>query len=257
MTDRSDRRAVVLAAGVGRRLLPFTSDRPKCMVDVNGLAILDWILAALRGAGVEETVVVRGHQGDAVTRPGLRFVENRDYAGNNILGSLMCADGELAEGCVISYSDILYDMDVVRSLLASPADIAIAVDRNWRPRYEGRVGHPEDEAELVRTDGAHVVEAGKGIAYDEAFGEFIGLLRVRPAGAAALRAAYQDALARCGLAGRPFQRAATLRVAYLTDMFQELASRGAPVTAVPIRGRWIEIDVVGDLERARAEWKPM
>jgi choline kinase len=257
VSDRSGRRAVVLAAGVGRRLLPWTADRPKCMVDVNGWAILDWILASLRANGVEETVVVRGHRGEAVRRPGLRFVDNHDYAANNILGSLMCANGELADGAVVSYSDILYDAEVVRSLLESPADIAIAVDRDWRPRYEGRAGHPEDEAELVRTDGDRVVDAGKGIPYDAAFGEFIGLLRVRPAGAAALRAAYDDALARCGLDGRSFQRAATLRVAYLTDMFTELAARGVPVVAVPIRGRWIEIDVAGDLERARGEWKPV
>jgi choline kinase len=226
------------------------------MVDVNGLAILDWILGALRETGVEEVVVVRGHRSDAVARPGLRFVENRDYADNNILGSLMSAGGELDAGCLVSYSDILYDTEVVRSLLESRADIAIAVDRDWRRRYWGRVGHPEGEAELVRTDGGRVVEAGKGIPYDEAFGEFIGLLRVRPAGVAALRAAYGEALARCGLTDRPFHRARTLRAAYLTDMFQELAARGVPVAAVPIRGRWIEIDVAGDLERARAEWKP-
>jgi choline kinase len=223
------------------------------MLEVRGRAMLDWQLEALRAAGIEDVVVVRGYHADTVRRPGLRFAENADYARNNILGSLMSAAGELAAGALVSYSDILYEAEIPRSLLESGADVAIAVDRNWRGIYEGRVGHPEGEAELVLTDGDRVVEAGKGIPIDAAYGEFIGMLRLSAQGAKELEAAYTDALARGGLEA-PFHRAATLRTAYLTDMFQELVRRGVTVTAVPIRGKWMEIDVVGDLARARSRW---
>ncbi|MBM4441167.1 MAG: phosphocholine cytidylyltransferase family protein [Candidatus Rokubacteria bacterium] len=248
------RRAVIVAAGVGRRLTPHTADRPKCMVEVGGRAMLDWQLAALRAAGVEDFVVVRGHGADAVARPRLRYATNADYARNNILGSLMSAESELAGGALVAYSDILYDSEVPRSLLESDADIALAVDRDWRGVYVDREGHPEDEAELVRTLGDRVVEAGKGIPLTVAFGEFIGMLRLSAAGARTLCAVYREVLARDGL-DMPFQRAKSLRTAYLTDMFQELAGRGVTVTAVPIRGRWMEIDVPGDLARARATWR--
>lgn len=51
------RRAMVLCAGLGLRLLPLTSDRPKALVDVGGKALIDWTLDALAKAGVEQAVV--------------------------------------------------------------------------------------------------------------------------------------------------------------------------------------------------------
>src|SRR5690606_31501919 len=53
-------KAVVLSAGQGRRLLPLTADRPKCLVELSGRSVLEWQLRALEAAGVREAVVVTG-----------------------------------------------------------------------------------------------------------------------------------------------------------------------------------------------------
>jgi choline kinase len=246
-------RAVIVAAGLGQRLRPHTDHRPKCMVDVAGKTLLDWQCEALAQVGIDSVTVVRGYRGDAIRRPGLEFADNPDYARNNILGSLLCAEKALAEGCVISYSDILYGRDVVAPLVASEADIAIVVDVAWQAAYVGRDGHPPAEAELVSVRDGRVVEAGKGLSPGAAHGEFIGLLKLSARGAAIFCEAYHRARAVHGDDG-PFRRAARFERAYLTDMLEELAAAGVAVVPVDIRGGWREIDVPGDLERARAWW---
>lgn len=250
----STRVAIIIAAGTGKRLLPYTAERPKCMLEIAGKTILDWQLDAMRTVGITDVAVIRGYRGEAIQRPCLRFFDNPDYLRNDILGSLFCAEEALVGGCVVSYSDILYGPEVLQTLLASEADIAIVADVDWQAGYEGREAHPLSEAELLKVEGGRVIEAGKGIPPEDAYGEFIGLAKLTARGAATLRNFYHRARATYGQAGRPFQRAAAFERAYLTDMFQELAAHAVPVTPVGIRGGWMEIDVPGDLERARSLW---
>jgi choline kinase len=95
-----------------------------------------------------------------------------------------------------------------------------------------------------------VTAIGKGVVDpEEAHGEFIGLARFSRSGAEALKAAYNAVLNERPDA--PFQRASSLKTAYLNDMLQELVDSGHELTTVDIDGGWIEIDTPQDLEEAR------
>jgi len=244
-------KAIVVAAGMGRRLQPYTDDRPKCMVPVRGRTILGRQLDAYRAAGIDDIVVVRGYLGERIDLPGLRFVDNPDFRTNNILVSLMCAAHELDDDVVVSYADIVFHPEVVRDLLASPADYALIVDRLWARTYQGRTMHPVSEAELVRLEGGRVAALGKGSVPDPAaaVGEFIGLARFSRAAARTLREEFARLWGELG-PERPFVRAPRLQVAYLTDLLQHLIDRGTDVRPVFIDGQWREIDTTQDLESA-------
>lgn len=254
-------KAIIVAAGRGSRLGPETQDIPKCMVPVAGRPILHWQLRALEAAGVDEVVVVRGYRGERIAAPRpLRFVDNPAWQTNNILASLLHAAAEMDTGFVFSYADIVYAPEVVRRLVheAPAADVALVVDRGWQEAYAGRTEHPVSEAELARLDGrGAVVRVGKqAVTPEDAAGEFIGLARFSPAGAAALRAVWEGALAGAGLEA-PFGRAPALRQAYLTDALNAMAERGARLEPVFIDGQWREIDTRQDLasaERAVGRW---
>jgi choline kinase len=251
-------RAIIVAAGRGKRLGPETAEIPKCMVAVGGRSILHWQLDGLAAAGVDEVVIVRGYLGDRIdpgAHPGLRvrFVDNPDWASNNILTSLFYAEDEMKPGFLFSYSDIVFAPEHARRLANDAGPVGLVVDRRWRDAYEGRTLHPVSEAELARVEGAgpaaRVTRVGKRlVAAEDAAGEFIGLARFSPEGAEALRTVWRSARAR-GLEV-PFGAAASLAQAYLTDGLNGVAADGVALVPTFIDGRWREIDTEQDLARA-------
>ena len=96
----------------------------------------------------------------------------------------------MGDGFVCSYADILYRESIVRRLLESPGEIVLAVDTDWRARYSGRSQHPEDDAEKVLVEGDRVRRVARDVDPAAAYGEYIGLAKLGPAGAAALREHY-------------------------------------------------------------------
>jgi choline kinase len=253
-------RAVVVAAGMGRRLAPYTDEMPKCLVPVRGRPMLARAIDHFRAHGVDEIVVVRGYKAEVLEArkgelgPGVRFVENRAYRDNNILQSLFHAADALDGAFLFTYADIVFTRDVVARLMAAEGDVCLVVDRRFRDVYDGRSEHPLPEAEVtqVGADG-FVARVGKrALPPEEAVGEFIGLAKLSAAGAARFVEAWR-ALSRryAGREEEPFQRN-SWRNAYLTDLLQHLIDGGERMTPVYIDGEWREIDTVQDLERAEA-----
>jgi choline kinase len=252
------KKAIIVAAGRGKRLGNETDEIPKCMVKVAGRSILHWQLRALEAAGVSDVLIVRGYRGDLISAPGhpLRFVENPEWASNNILASLMYAAAEMDEGFYFSYSDIVFAPAVAAQLrdeTAADPPVALVVDRRWEDAYQGRTQHPVSEAELARViegaAGPTIDQVGKrAVPREETAGEFLGLARFSAAGAAALREAWERAL-RGGL-DAPYGRAAMLRQAYLTDALNAMAESGVRLQPVFIDGTWREIDTQQDLASA-------
>lgn len=258
-------KAILIAAGMGKRLGTYTEYRPKCLVEVAGRSMVHRALDALRDVGVQKFTIIRGYLGDRLVEaladePGVSFIENRDYARNNILLSLMHADAEMEGGFFCSYSDIVFRTEVVRELAASPHDLSLIVDPFWRQSYDGRSAHPVEEAELCGLQPGNDLDSGNGrvqrvgkqaVPAREACGEFIGLWKASAEGARWLRSMYHRRRGEIPL-DQPYGRAKRFEVAYLTDLFNDLIAQGFPVHAVPIRQpcSWREIDTVQDLERA-------
>jgi L-glutamine-phosphate cytidylyltransferase len=246
-------KAIIIAAGMGSRLEHHTEDRPKCMVEVSGRSILSHQLEALRQNGIDDIHIVRGYLAERLVVDGATYWANDDYRNNNILLSLFCARDAMTGAFLSTYSDIVYTSDVVAKLVASPHDITLVVDRNWAEAYEGRHDHPVEQAELCEVDGDRVVRVGKSVGPDHALGEFIGLAAYSAEGAKLLKDTYDDVRNRLG-DDEPFQHAKLFRKAYLTDLFNELISRGHHVGFVIIDGGWREIDTVEDLAAVNRAW---
>jgi len=250
-------KAILIAAGMGRRLSPYTDDRPKCLVEVAGRSLLHRQIDSYRAVGVREFHIVRGYRGHQLgealaAEPGVHFIDNPDFTKNNILGSFMYAASVMDGGFFCSYGDIVYRPEVVAALAASPHELGLVVDPFWAQTYQGRDAHPVAEAELTAVQGDRVTRVGKqAVPVEQARGEFIGLWRASARAADTLRALYQRRLAELGLDG-PYGRAARLQVAYLSDLFNDLIEQGQDIRAVEITQprSWREIDTVQDFERA-------
>ena len=121
-------RAVILAAGAGRRLRAVAGAAPKCLVPIGGMPLLEWQLQALEMCGAEEITVVVGYQAEAIQAVcGARadFVYNPDFASTNSLYSLWLARHLLGNGCVILNSDVLFHPELLARLLEAPHELSL------------------------------------------------------------------------------------------------------------------------------------
>jgi len=186
--------------------------------------------------------------------PRVHFVENAEWETNNILLSFAMARRFIDRPCLVSYSDIIFTPGVARAAVESSAEIGLVIDRRFREIYEGRTEHPLEEGEVsdLMHDGSIARVGKRALPPEDAIGEYIGLTRLGERGAAAT-ARMLDRLAH-DFAGRdmaPFQRAASYRNAYLTDLWQLMIDAGLRLDPILIDGQWREIDTGQDLERAR------
>ena len=238
--------------------MPLTGDQPKCFAEIGGKRILEWILEALAAGGFrrKDVVFVGGYLIDVLRReyPDFTYVENVEWERNNILASLFCAESHMDDGFVCTYADILYRPFAVERVMASRHDVTLVVDTDFRTRYVHRSQHPETDAEKVRCEGERAIEVSRRIPGEEASGEYIGVAKFTPAGAASLREHYHRVSRSIG-AEAPFQGAATFRQAYLIHLFQEMLERGVAMHRVDTHGEYHEIDTTEDYALAQRLWR--
>ncbi len=104
------KRAIILAAGFGSRMMPATADRPKPMVTVNGVRIIDTLLDALVGVGITDITLVRGYKKESFDAllekyPFLHLIDNDIYDQTNNISSVMLALDKLDQ-CYLCEADL-------------------------------------------------------------------------------------------------------------------------------------------------------
>ena len=246
---------IIIGAGRGRRLMPTTTDTPKCLAQVAGRTILDWALEAFRANGVDRVCFIGGYQIDKVraAHPHFTFRHNKDWPNNNILESLFFAEDMMDGPFICCYSDILFSHGAIGRLLADDEDISLLVDTKWLTRYEHRSEHPTDDAEKVIVQNGAVTRIHRAIDQQDAYGEYIGVAKFSAMGAARLREHYHRCRERH--AAGPFREAKLFQKAYLIHLLQEMVEAGQRMVHIDTPGGYIEIDTQQDFDYARQHWR--
>jgi choline kinase len=229
-------RGVVLAAGRGSRLNGRAGDKPKCLVRAGGMTLIERQIRTLRGAGVDDIVVVVGCQADRVRQhcgPGVRYVENSRFAETNSLFSLWSARALLYEGFVVLNCDVLFHPALLDELLATHSDAALLIE----PRVDGQAPYGDEEMKVKVRDGL-VVDMSKVMDPAEADGENLGIVKFGPKSAPQLIAIMDRIIGE----GRVRD--------WAPKAFRDFA-QSYPLAAVGTNGLpWIEIDFPEDYDRA-------
>jgi choline kinase len=240
----TDYKAILLVAGEGTRLRPYTLDRPKCMVEVDGISLLDRHLSVLRSdVRIKQMLMIGGYRADMLARPGVALKLNPRFSETNMVWTLFCAEEDLSGNVVICYGDIVYSPHILQALLDCDADIAITVDKDWESYWRARNEDPMSDAETLKLnpDGS-VYELGrKPYSLDDIEGQYMGLIKLSPRGAEILRKVFHTAKAEGELGGKAIEKA------YMTDLLQAVIDAGYTLQSVPIHGGWVEVDTVSDL----------
>ena len=230
-------RAVILAAGVGRRL---GAGEPKVLLRFGGRTLLERHLAVLAALGVGDVTIGIGYQALAIERTlaslgqtDVSTIYNPDYAQGSIL-TLWCVREALTAGgpVLLMDGDVLYDRRVLEPLVETQHADCLLVDRAYEPG---------DEPVKVGVRDGVPVDFGKTIAPAvEAHGESVGFFRLGERTANALVETAGRMIEEGGRE-RPMEDAvaAVLRAASPPFGFED-------VTGLP----WIEIDFPEDVDRA-------
>lgn len=104
------KKAVIMAAGFGSRMMPATKDRPKPMVTVQGIRIIDTLLDALVNIGITDITIVRGYRKEKFNElllkyPFIKFVDNDIYDQTNNISSVVAAINEI-DNCYLCEADL-------------------------------------------------------------------------------------------------------------------------------------------------------
>ncbi|MEE1770701.1 phosphocholine cytidylyltransferase family protein [Streptomyces sp. JV185] len=236
---------LVLAAGAGRRLRPYTDTLPKALVPVDGeKTVLDLTLANFAEIGLTEVAVVVGYRKEAVydrkaeleAKYGvtLTLIDNDKAEEWNNAYSLWCAREVLKRGVILANGDTVHPVSVEKTLLAARGNgqkIILALDT---------VKHlADEEMKVITEDGRGVRRITKLMDPATATGEYIGVTLIEPEAAEELADALRTT----------FERDPDL---YYEDGYQELVNRGFTVDVAPIgEVTWVEIDNHDDLAKGR------
>ena len=237
-------KVLILAAGEGSRLRPYTLDRPKCMVEVAGRGLLNRQLEVLRSRRLTDIVLVGGYRAEVLNAFELMVCINRRFADTNMVWSLFCAEDQLKGEVIVAYGDIVYSSDILDRLLESRADIAVTIDKNWEHYWRARNEDPLADAETLKLgDDGNILEIGQKPKFiEEIQGQYMGLMKFSATGVGWLRSVFHAAKQDVEIRGKPPEKA------YMTDLLQTMIDKGFPVKAVPVDSPWVEVDTVADKE---------
>ncbi len=231
--------AAILVAGVGARLRPLTDEKPKALVPINGKPLLLRTLELLERHGVRRVVLATGYRADAVraavkgSNMDVRCCHNPRYGSTqNSVSLALCADELEGSDFFKLDGDVVFHSEVLERLESSCGSLAAAIDER---RALDR------EAMKVLVDAGVIQRFGKDLPCERAFGESIGIERVRAAATPALFRALREA------------EAAGKHDLYYEDVYDRLIAAGTlEAQAVPVGDLpWCEVDTIDDLREAQ------
>ena len=228
-------KAIILAAGMGTRLRPYTLEKPKCLVEINGKSLLDYQIEILRHQGVKEIVLVGGYKAEMLKGKADRLYINNNYQKTNMVWSLFQVKNELKGDVIITYGDIVYSPEILGYLLKSDFQISVAIDKQWEGYWKERFQDPLMDAENLILDKNCKIKkiGGKAIKISNIQGQYIGLMKFREEGIKAMKECFLSL--------------SNQHSAYMTDLIQTIIDRGFDVSGIEFDKPWIEVDSVKDL----------
>ncbi len=238
---------IILAAGEGTRLRPYTEELPKCMVKLKEHSLLSYQLSSIRKCDIPEKniALVGGYKIECLDNFNLKTYENPNYSSTNMVSTLFCANDfmEQDQDLIISYGDIVYEEKVLRTLMDSDAEVSVIADKDWERLWRLRMSNPLDDVEtFIMQDNLLIEELGnKPKSLSQIQAQYIGLIKVRGDKICQLQELYHQIDKNIIFNGQDFENM------YMTSFIQILIDSNWEVKASLISNGWLEVDTIEDL----------
>jgi L-glutamine-phosphate cytidylyltransferase len=236
-------KAVILAAGVGKRLWQVTQHRPKCLIEIGGHTLLRRYLTTLASVGIRRADIVVGYKQEMIRAAvasdscgvTVNFLVNEQFHRGSI-SSLWIARTALNDDVIVMDADVLFHREILRRLVESPYENALLMDETVKQTGEEC---------MVVVAGGRVVALTKTMPqhYDFA-GEGVGFLRVRHAHTPHVVASLRSYIDKGGW-NMEYEDA-------LLEYFRDVKVGHEKIGGLP----WTEIDFLEDVQKAELDVLP-
>jgi choline kinase len=236
-------KAVILAAGVGKRLWEVTQHHPKCLIEIGGRSLLRRSLESLVSVGIRRAEIVVGYKQELIRTAvaqdacgvNVTFLVNEQFHRGSI-SSLWIARTAFDDDTIVMDADVLFHPEILRRLVSSPSENALLMDETVKQTGEEC---------MVVVAGSRVVALTKNMPeqYDFA-GVGVGCLRVRHADTPHVVSSLRGYIDR-GSWDMEYEDA-------LLQYFQDVRVGYERIGGLP----WTEIDFIEDIRKAELEVSP-
>ena len=230
--------AIILAAGCGSRLAPVSNGKPKCLVKVGDVPLIEYHLAVLESFGITDVCLVLGYHADEIRQvvgDRCHYIINHQYAETNSLYSLWLARNWVRGAFLLVNSDVLAHPQVYQRLLATPGNVLA---------YDSWSGTEEEQMKVAFNQGK-LREISKTLAVEKAQGESIGVLKFT---AQAAKSLFKEAEAVIFDGGENQWAPAAVG-----SLARKMSIAGIDIAGLP----WVEIDFPQDWQNASKKVWPL
>ena len=243
-------KAIILAAGQGKRLHPMTKNIPKCMVKLFGKSLLEWQLETYRSCSITDISVVVGYCSDVINFPNVNYYNNKKFETTNMVETLFCAKEKLMGSVIVSYGDIIFEKKLLEKLINSNENFSVVVDKSWEKYWKIRFDNPLEDAEsLVLDKDGYIQNIGKKVEnINEIEGQYIGLMKFQKSGLDYLKEFYEKMKNSIEFGINPLNPSIPFEKSYMTDFLQGLINAECKLKSVPVENGWLELDTLHDYE---------
>lgn len=231
-------KAIVLAAGIGKRLRGF-SDKPKCLLQIGAESLLNRYFRCFSSAGIDSVVVVTGYKHELVVQEldsldfsgDIEIIHNPEFEKGSVV-SLWAAQAALDNDVLLMDADVYFEQDILAKASSSDKQDFFLLDTT---------SVNDGEAVMVGFENETATALARGLSGDyPVLGEMVGFTRLSQNAARKMRAVLAEQM-----------RQENLEIGY-EFLFPQLFD-ACSISYELVDGlRWVEIDFPEDVARAQA-----
>ena len=239
-------KGLILTAGIGSRLNDLTLDKPKTLLELNGVTILKRTLKSLSDIGVKDVIILLGYESDLVKKTiesytdldlSITYVINHDFrTTNNIYSVYLASDLLINEDFILLNGDVIFETNILEKLRDDPYDFILSVDT------QKDLG--DEEMKIKVNQEGKIMEISKELDHNDSHGEYIGILKVQSSFSKQFFDSITEVINKDG------------KNVYYESALKNLIDKSVPIWVSDIKSdKWFEIDTVDDYTNAQSLFK--
>lgn len=228
-------KAIIMAAGVGSRLKDINVDRPKCLIESEGISLISRSVSMLEDRNITDICVITGYRSDLIREnlgDRVQFFHNPYYEVTNSIASLWLAKTMLDDDVILMNADLYYETSVLDTALAQTGNAVMLSDRTRIIDADFRFG----------VKGNRILKTGNKLTNQETDCEYVGIVRIDKRFIQTFRDRLEEMIRKGDFKN------------WWEGVLYALIDEGVDVLHKDVEGAfWTEVDHLGDYERLR-QW---